>query len=39
LIGYFKIFAVQAIGNPITLQELDSVNESLLRMVNKELNQ
>ncbi len=39
LIGYFKIFAVQAIANPITLQELSSVNESLLRMVNKELNQ
>jgi hypothetical protein len=39
LIGYFKIFDVQAIVNPITLQQLDSVNESLLRMVNKELNQ
>jgi len=39
LIGYFKIFDVQAIANPITLQELSSVNESLLRLVNKELNQ
>lgn len=39
LISYFKIFQVQALSNGIMLQQLAVVNRTLLRIVDRELNQ
>ncbi len=37
LITYYKIYAVQAFANPFALKRLYAANESLIKMINKEL--